>query len=110
VNDCYCWDPRDCASAEPCFTVADRDKATQLLDGPLARSFDQYGECDRRAIRRVAITLHDGVATFTSMTAPRLEPEERYPAACRNCGCPWNSCLIHTEFCCDACSHPDGPR
>lgn len=24
---------------------------------------------------------------------------------CLNCGCPWNSCLIHTEFCCDACAH-----
>lgn len=57
MSDCYCWDPRDCAAAEPCYTVGDRDRAIRLLDGPCAKSFDQYDDCDRAAIRRVAIAL-----------------------------------------------------
>lgn len=27
------------------------------------------------------------------------------PPPCLRCGCPWDSCLVHGEFCCDGCFH-----
>lgn len=71
---CIGYDRRDCAAAEPCrpaarlvVTGADLQRAVELLDGPLARSANEYNEHERAVIRRIADGLVAERAPFLTL-------------------------------------------